>query len=200
MPDITAAIAQVRLFLDDTVASHRVAPDSLDDMCDGVRKVFPASNKNLVSSTVKFSADGGALTSVTPSDPVFGIVTLATAPTATLDLYYCYQYFVDADIQAFVDQGLAEMNFTEIDLATMPTALYTASAQFAAAFAYESLMGRFAKMYNVTAEGETFDKSDVYKSMKTAHDTLLTRAEKARGDYWGNQNRSNRPASATSSS
>lgn len=197
MATIADAILKVRGMLGDTVTSRRVAPDALDHLCDGTRVLFPASNKNLVSP-IQYSADGGALTSIAPTDAAFGLVTLPAAPTSSLYLYYCYTKFTDTEVEDLVDRALSEFDFTQTNLATIPDALYTAMQHFAAAFGFQILISLNSEKYNTTVEGQSFEKSEIYKAMKVAYDTHMARAEKVRSDYWSNQSRSNKGAWANS--
>lgn len=205
---INDALNLTRQFMRDTNTSHRVAPDDLSQYVDTVRTVFPLSNQNVVvgNGTCKYIKDSGALTSLDPQDTVNSLLTVSPAPQVSLEVYYFYTYFNDAQVQQLFDSGLTEMSFTESNLspdsstpATIPEALYRAASRYAAAYGNQIMMENFVKQYNVTAEGQSYEKSSVYKAFKEAYTTNLADAERIKTAYWSNQSRSNRASGGTSS-
>lgn len=194
MATLQEAIDMVRRMVDDTATSHRCAPDDLSFQVDGTKKTFVASNGNVLAGALA-SVDGQSPVAVVPTDPVFGVFVFNPAPTVTLELYYNFQWFSDTDMQAFIDQALTSMNYTEADLDTaIPGALYTAMGHLAAAEAFENLMSRFARQFNSSVEGQSYDKSDVYRAYKSARDTNQEKGESMRAKFWSNQDRSLKPA------
>ena len=182
---IAQAIQAVRVLGNDASNSHRVFPDSLTYLVDGTRTVFPLANKNIVAGT-NYIKDGGAYTSGDSlvTDFVNGLVTVSPAPAKTLEWYYFYQDFTDTEIQGFVDNALGEFNMTETNLTTIPAMLYDSMQHFAAAQMDQVRAQRYAASYNATIEGETFDKSDVYKAyIKSAQDHYETAKDK-RSEYY----------------
>jgi len=167
------AILKVRQFLGDTDKSHRVYPDALTQYVDTVRTVFPLSNQNIIPSTCQVIVDGGALTPLVPTDSINGLLTVTPAPQATLEAFYFYQKFTDDEITEMMDSGLSEVGLTESNLTSLNVGdpLITIMAHFAASIGNAILMERFAAQYNVTVEGVTFDKSEVYKAYKAAKDS-----------------------------
>ena len=191
MSTLASALAQLRLMANDTATSHRVSPDSLQQFADGVRTVFPASNKNLISP-IKVSVAGGALASNTPTDAVFGLVTITPAPAlgATVDLYYNYQDYTDAEMQTFLDSGLGEVGQTETTLSTIDVTLLTIACHYAAAMVDQDRMQRFAQQFNTSTEGDSYEMSEVYKAYKAAKDGHETSAAEKRKAYYSRQDRS----------
>lgn len=191
MSTLADAIAKVRLVANDAANSKRVYPDSLQALVDKTRTVFPLSNKNIVSTGAKYSQDGGALTTPTTelSDAVNGIVTMLTAPQTSLDWYYFYQDFTDAEITSMVDSGLGEVGLTETGLSTIDPTLFEVMAYFAAAMANGIRMERFASSYNASIEGESFEKSSVYKAYLEAHDSNYKMATEKREEFYKRQGR-----------
>lgn len=197
MSTIADAIAMVRRMVDDTSTSHRCAPDDLSYQVDGTKKTFVSSNGNVLAGALA-SVDGAAPAAVTPTDAAFGMFAFSSAPTVTLELFYNYQWFTDTDMGAFIDQALSEMNYTQTDLATaIPSALYTAMGHLAAAAAFENLMSRFARQFSSSVEGQSYEKSDVFRAYKDARDKNQERGKSIRDDYWKAQGRSYKPAYGT---
>ena len=184
----------------DTATAHRVAPDSLQQFADGTRTVFPASNRNLISP-ILVSVAGGALTSNTPTNPAFGLVTITPAPAlgSTVDLYYNYQDYTDTEMQSYIDSGLGEVGLDESNLPTINITLLTVACHYAAAMVNLDRMQRFAKQYNVTSEGDTFEKSEIYKAFKAAKEGHEKSAADKRLAYYTRQDRKNIGYSAATS-
>lgn len=200
VPQLSDAILLVQQLANDTNTSHRMNPDDLTEFVDKTRTVFPMSKRNIVSSSCRVMVDGGSLTALAPTDPVFGILTLVSAPQLTLEAYYNHQDFTQAEIQSFVDQGLSEMDFQEIDLSPdgvqpskIPAALFTAMAHYGAAAADGIRIERFAENFNSSTQGTTLDQSEIYKAYMASRTAHLTKAAQLRKDYWSSQDRSNKP-------
>jgi hypothetical protein len=182
---IAQAIQAARVLANDTVTSHRVFPDSLSSLVGAGRTVFPLSNRNIVAGT-NYVKDGGAYTSGDSlvTDFANGIVTVSPAPTQSLEWYYYYQDFTDAEMTQYVDNGLAEVGMNETNLTTIDPTLYDVMAHFAAAQANQVRAERYASQYNATIEGESFEKSAVYNAyIKAAQDHLKTATDKREQFY-----------------
>lgn len=188
MATLTDAINKVRLMANDTNTSHRAFPDSLGLYVNGSRTVFPLSNKNILPGA-QYVQDNGALTAGTPTDAVNGIVTMGSAPTNMLEWYYYYLDFIDAEIQSMVDDGLAEVGMTESNLSTIDPTLLEVMGHFAAAKANQIRMTRFASQYNVSVEGQSYEKSETYKAYKAACDLNYTQGTEKRDQFYKRQGR-----------
>jgi len=101
---------RIRQLLDDGATSHRVAPDPLTEQVDGTRKAFILSNRNVISSSVKTSTDGGTYTTtgLTVDDATMGLISLSSAPLVTLEAVYYYQFFSDTEIDLLRDAGVSK--------------------------------------------------------------------------------------------
>lgn len=201
---LSDAILLARSYAHDTNVSHRVAPDDMSEYCDSIRVTFPLSNKNVVvgNGSCVYMADGGAVTSLDPQNPGFGLVTLGAAPANTLEFYYNYQYSTDSEVETFLDTALSEMNFTEANLSpnsstamTMPEPLYRSACMKAAAYVNEIMMAEFVKQYDVESEGVAYHKSGIYMGFQKLYQDNLANATRMQLDYWSNQKRSYRPYS-----
>ena len=187
--DVPSAILAIRLSINDTATSHYAAPDNMEAQVDGIRKVFKLSNRNILSGNAFYVQDAAAPVTANPSDLLNGIAVMAAAPVSSLEWYYYYQDFIDAEIQQFLDYGLGEVGLGETDLAKIPQGLWTVVSHFASAEAALNRMNRFAESFNTAIEGETYDMADIYKAYKAAHDTHLKDAESKREEYYKKQGR-----------
>lgn len=210
IPTLADAIALVQAKANDTITSHRVAPDDLSEYVDGTRTVFPMAKKNIVTgnATCNYIKDGGALTALDPTDGPNGIFTLSPAPTKTLELYYYYTNFTYSgagnEMQGFVDQALLEMGFTELNLspdgvlpATIPGPLFLAMGFLGASYAGKVLMDRFAENFNATVEGTALQESEIYKAYRASYQDNIKEGLRIREEYWGGQTRSKLAYSAS---
>jgi hypothetical protein len=200
-PQLADAIALVQTKANDTSTSHR-ENDDLTEYVDTVRTVFPMAKKNIVTGngTCKYIKDGGTLTALDPSDPVFGVFTISPAPQATLELFYYYQNFTTTEIQNFVDQALMEMGYTEanfspdgVQAATIPGPLFLAMGFLAASYAVKILMDRFAENFNADMQGTSLEESEIYKAYRASYQDNIKEGLRIREEFWGGQTRSKLP-------
>jgi hypothetical protein len=191
MPTISDAIAKAQLLGNDTPTSHRVFPDALQSQVDQVRTLFVLSNKNIVVPGTHYVVDGGALSNgdALVTSAANGLVTMLTAPQKSLDWFYYYQNFLSSEIQDFVDDGLAQVGMTEVDLPLIDPTLYDVVTHFAAAHMNEVMAQRFAANYNVSIEGESFEKSAVYQAYLKSAESLYKEAVDKREEYYKRQGR-----------
>ncbi len=208
IPTLADAIALVQQKANDTPTCH-LENDDLTEFVDGIRTVFKLGKRNIVvgNNTCQYIKDGGALTQLDPTDPVFGIFTLSPAPAVSLELFYYYTNFtyvdvggVASDMHSFVDQALAEMEYTEanfspdgIQPATIPQPHFLAMGFFAASYAIKILMDRFAENFNATLEGTALEESEIYKAYRASYQDNIKEGQRLREEYWSNQTRSKRP-------
>ena len=200
-PQVSDAIALVQAKCNDTATSH-LENDDLTEYVDTVRTVFKLAKKNIVSGngSCRYLKDGGALTALDPTDPVFGIFTIVPAPASTLELFYYYQDFTVTEIQGFVDQALLEMGFSESNLSpdgikasSVPAPLFLATGYLGAAYAGQVRMQRFAENFNATLEGTALEESEIYKAYRASYLDNIREGLRIREEYWGGQTRSKLP-------
>lgn len=194
---IAQMILNARTMAGDTNTSHRVFPDNLTALVTGTRTFFPLSNQNIQTGT-QYSVDGGNLASgdAFVTDFVNGFVTLGAAPTATLEWYYYFLYCTDTEVQGFCDDGLAEIEMVESNLTNIDPALYDVASTFAAAKVCQRMAQKFAENFNSTAEGESYQMSDVYKAYMNSEKTFYTRAVDKREQFYKRQGRMFQAASS----
>jgi hypothetical protein len=200
-PQVSDAIALVQSKSNDTPTSH-LENDDLTEYVDTVRTVFKLAKKNIVAGngTCRYIKDGGSLTALDPTDPVFGVFTITPAPQTALELFYYFQDFTITEIQGFVDQALLEMGFSESNLSpdgiqssNVPAPLFLAMGYFGAAYAGQVRMQRFAENFNATLEGTALEESEIYKAYRASYQDNIREGLRIREEFWGGQTRSKMP-------
>ncbi len=180
---------RIRQLLDDGATSHRVAPDPLTEQVDGTRKAFILSNRNVISSSVKTSTDGGTYTTtgLTVDDATMGLISLSSAPLVTLEAVYYYQFFSDTEIDLLRDAGVSKTGTDPSDSAAraaIAQGLFTAACHFAAADGCRVLADRFARMYSVTTGGgQNSSKNTIAERYLALADEYEKTALRERLDY-----------------
>ena len=188
---VPAAILAIRLSINDSASSNYAGPDNLEAQVDGLRKVFKLSNKNIVTGNPStfYVVDNGTPVYADPTDPVNGLIVLATAPALSFEYYYYFQKFIDSEIQQFLDTGLGKVGQTETTLTTIDQGLWDVVSHYASAEAFHSLMAKFAETFNTNVEGEDYTMSDIFKAYKTLHDSHVKDGDEMREEYYKKQGR-----------
>jgi phage terminase large subunit-like protein len=204
-------IASVRSLIWDAATSKIVKPDDLtQQVVPGDSRVsFTASNQNIVNANMQGqsykvlqSTDGAAFvgTGITLTDAFNGIVTLTTPPTKSLRIIYYFQFFQDADVQAFVYNGLRQIGIDPTSataIGEVPQQLFQAPCYLAAAEALKANAQLYVKFYSITTGGKGFQKGDKFKNVQAQAMAYEKTAREIRADYYTIQNRGLRPAATT---
>ncbi len=188
---VPTAILAIRLSCNDTITSNYAASDNLEAQVDGSRKVFKFSNRNVVigNASAFYIQDNGTATLQDPTDPVNGLNTQGSAPQASLEWYYYFLNFIDAEIQQFLDVGLGEVGLTEQALVNIQQGLWTVVSHYASAEFYNAMMAKFAQSFNSAVEGETYDMADIFKAYKALHDSHIKDGDAKREEFYKKQGR-----------
>lgn len=178
--DVSSAIANLRSLLGDAETDKFEFKTLVAPQPDGLATRFFATQTRLVPGSLEVYHNG---VQVNPSGTVdhvkgtFAYAPLGVAPSGQLEASFYYQWFTDAELVRFLDQGsqmlaqqatqtqtfvdllavyLADDTLTEIaiDIALQPTLL-----QFAAFAAYSRKAAEWADALTASAAGYTMDLS-----------------------------------------
>lgn len=199
-PDLATAIADLRTFLNDGPTDRPVKQKQLVGEVDGTNAEFFAWEERVVPGTLSVTVDFTPV-AATLTDPVMGLVTLASPPPggSTVRGRYYYQYFLDAELQTAITEAATQIEGSE-DVTTIIPALKIVVLNFGGYFGYKKQAIRWAQrmsdkwiLKEAPEEGDNFAKSNLFDKLAR---TFMDEARILRDDYYKRQSRQLAPAAA----
>lgn len=150
-------------------------------------KVFYLSNTPIVASSVFITTTSANRTQVGFTvDVVNGILTFTSAPNSTIFLAdYNFNYFADADYQAFLDEGsrfVGQAAGIAIDELLLPATYEFAKAKF-----YDARASQYADRYKSSGGQMGQDVDIVTTNMRQLAVKSYADSQKLRDDYYTRQ-------------
>lgn len=141
----------------------------------------------------------GSATPASPSADVDrnGNFTLPAPPTSKLQVTYAWQFFLDGDVDGFVDGARAWLR-DFADVGTIPDGLTPALLHYAAGEACSAL-ARKCQLANVRAGDAGADLAEIGKQYAAQAKDLRAAAVKERDDYYARAGVTRAPAMAATS-
>lgn len=143
-PDLATAVAETRAFLNDGPQDKPVKRKQLIGNVNGVNTQFQTWEDRLVPGSMLVFVDFTQVPA-TEIDDVQGVIQLATAPAPgqVVRGRYYYQFFLDPELQEFVQRGASMITDTE-DVTSIAPGLKSACMNFAGFFAFRKQAIRWA--------------------------------------------------------
>lgn len=197
-PSIAAAVADLRVFLNDGPQDRLVKQKLVVGAIDGVNTQFFTFEDRIIGSTLVVTVSFVPVP-VTVNDEVTGEFRTDTPPDrdSTVRAQYFYRYFLDAELEVALE-STAEQLLDVDDITKTPGGMKLATLHYAGAFAYQKQamrwMERLSHKFLLEEEplqNEALARSNMFKDMAN---NLLKNGEHFRDDFYKTQGRQLRPA------
>lgn len=141
-----------------------------------------------------------ASANVAQDDPASGTFQLTSAPSQTgrdvIDATYYYQWFLDSDLDGFLQNASTWLGFAGPTYNTVPDGLNAAALRFAGQEAYVALSSQYATRLSSVYKLEDAPNEDILKSVQAFKDmagSYMKEATKLRDDFYTRQGQSQAP-------
>lgn len=191
-------ITAIRDVINDGALSKLVKYDNVSALKAAGRVSFPLSNRNIVDPSTNTDAvfmaqvDGADYVDATLTDAATGIGTVATAPTKSCGFMYYFQFFSDAQIGTFRDNGIRQVGVDPANstaVSAIPTTLCTAVIYLAAAEALRVNAQAYVKFYDFNVAGKSLSKGKMFDNITKQAQTFEDQARELRTKYYTRQDR-----------
>jgi len=199
-PDLATAISDLRTFLSDGPTDRPVKQKKLVGECDGTNTEFFAWEERVVPGSLVVNVDFTPV-AATLTDPVMGLITLASPPAggSTVRARYYYQYFLDAELQLALMDAATQIQGSD-DVTTIESAMKIVVLNFGGYFGYKKQAIRWAQrmsdkwiLKESPEEGDNLSKSNLFDKLAR---TFMDEARILRDDFYKRQSRQLAPAAA----
>lgn len=136
----------------------------------------------------------------TQDDPISGTFQVSSAPSQTsrdvIDATYYYQWFLDSDLDGFLQNASTWLGFAGATYNTNPDGLNAATLRFAAQEAYTALSALYSTRFSQVYKLEDAPNEDVLKSVEAFKEMAsgyMKEATALRDDYYTRQGQSKQP-------
>ena len=211
MSTLVIELGKLRGYLNDESADHQVRGEDTGQsrLNPGViergGKVFHSLETNLVDAKTNVSVDDqpyivfpGGGESI---DLVLGRLTFSdtTKPRATLLVSYQFQWFTDAQLNQFLNNGVEFLQWygdgsASTDIEAVPIGLLVALRHYAAHEACNRLWQKYSEAYDASVEGQSANVASVAQRFKEQAEKELVLAEKLRDDWGKGSGKAAKPA------
>jgi hypothetical protein len=197
------AILALRSVIFDGPTDKLCSNKSLVGVQDGVNTIFKTfeyrrvTNFTLSPGFPQGVYDNGVLQTVTTDDPASGAfqVSVAPGPRDTFNATYYYQWFLDSDLDGFLQNASVWLGFNTTYINT-PDGLTPALADYAAREAYRSAAMKYSLRMSSIYKTEDAPTEDIINSVnmwKEMAQDFEDSAAKQRDDYYTRQGQSLAP-------
>lgn len=185
---------------DHATANKSIEPLTLhlENIVDGVNKMFYLMNARVVPGSVRAVDNGVDLPVTYDSDGGFVVIDPAPALNSAARMMYYWQRIRDAEMDIIVQTAINSSNLTlaeQVDSRNERVVL-----SFAKAYAYEFMANHAAEYYTVSAGGKTVSKDAIFnhyfQMYRAEHDIAL----RLRDDFYQRQGERNIPSAVATGS
>lgn len=194
---LSALISSLRTLANDTITDNFVAEETLKPRADAARTKFRMANRNIVSGSVyvTYGSNFRVQTGFT-MDLVNGIVTFSSPPAiGDISIDYNHQWFTDADYTEFLTEGGRNLSVT--DPSTIAVGIAPALLQFGLHYFFNRRATQYAHRYASTGGQAGQSVQSVTDAFRKLAKAAWDQAMGLRDDYYKNQGKNLKPASAT---
>lgn len=159
--DISEAVSSLRSLLGDGPTDKYEFKSDAIPATDGITKRFFCGQTRVVPGSLQIHLAGVAVQPAKQPEYGKGVFELATAPSGSQSLQasFCYQWFGDADLQEFLQNGAKLLNLTGIADTTLPESLRPVVLEFACYYACARKAVESADAVAAAAAGYQIDQT-----------------------------------------
>lgn len=184
----------VRGLVNDHATSNRSVEGltlHLDNVVDGVNKMFYLMNRRVVPGSVLFVNNGIATAPV--YDEAGGYVLIDPAPPVETEgrLQYYWLRVTDDEIDVLLSSAIKDANLN--DVAGITNRNERVVLEFAKANVYQFIMNHAAQYYAVSAGGKMVSKESIFQHYMQLYQTTWANAMRLRDDFYQRQGERNIP-------
>ena len=198
-------ITGVRTGLDDSTTSKFVQLEDLSAQMAGTNKIFSLAHRPLVAGSYTVRVDGVVLTITTQFtvDDVKGLITLASAPTSSINVDYNWYDFSDSQITDFINGGLQDIGYSSglanvaTDILTVPQPLLHAVEHYATYHGAISLVAKTARLFDAGAGKKHVSKMAIAKKYQDLAEFHSKEGDRARDSFYQRQGRRLAPSAGS---